>query len=338
MTGLFAGTVAIAAGGFLNGIFILPMRLVKQWKWENMWLAFGFFGLVLLPATMAVFAVPHLFAVYSAVPTLTFALTCLMGISWGVGSLLFGLGISALGMSLGYAIIMGTSAIFGSLIPALLLDRSTLISWNGLELCISLALMCSALLLCAIAGTKRDRSSSSTQYQTLTKTSFKKGLVIAILSGVLSACFNIGFATTTEISAAAEYYGANRYTSALSVWALIMGSGFIPSFVYCIYYLRRNSSLRLYACAQRNWWHTFLMGVLWMASVVIYGIGASLVGGSGATIGWPILTSMTVFTATWIGVASGEWKEARRIARLYLYPSLALLVAAVVVASMAGAH
>lgn len=338
MTILIAGIAAIVAGGLFNGIFILPMRLVKEWEWENMWLAFGLFGLVLLPTGLAFLAVPHLVEVYSTVPTLKLVVTCGMGISWGVGSLLFGLGVSALGMSLGYAIIMGTSAIFGTLVPALLLGRSSVLSWNSLVLATSLVLICVALSFCAIAGIKRDRTTSSTQYQTLTKTTFRKGLVIAILSGVLSACFNIGFAATTVILATAEYFGASKYASALSVWALIMGSGFIPSLFYCLYRLIRNRSWSLYTRAPRNWWHTFLMGALWIAGVVIYGIGASLVGSRGATIGWPILTSMTVFSATWVGVASGEWNGAQRIARRYLYPSLALFVAAVVVASMAGGH
>lgn len=335
---LFIGIATIVTGGLLNGIFIFPIRFIKQWEWENMWLAFGFFGLFLLPTTIAFFAVPHLLAVYSAVPALKLALTCSMGISWGIGSLLFGLGVSALGMSLGYAIIMGTSALFGTLVPALLLSRATLLSWNNLKLAGSLALVCIALSLCAIAGLKRDRAASSAQYQTLTKTTFRKGLILSILSGILSACFNIGFATTTAISASAQHYGASRTSSTLSIWALIMSSGFIPSFFYCLYCLRRNHSLRLYTCAPQNWCHAFLMGALWIASVIIYGVGASLVGGSGAAIGWPILTSITIFTATLIGVANGEWNGARHIARRYLYPSLALLIAAVTVASMAGAH
>jgi L-rhamnose-H+ transport protein len=316
------------------------MKLVRLWRWENMWLAFGFFGLFLLPLSFALIALPQLFSVYAAVPTFHLIVAAGLGISWGLGSLLFGMGISALGMSLGYSIIMGTSAICGTVVPALLLDSSTFFTRRGLVLLSSLLLIAVALVLCTLAGRNRDRSvaKSAANYQILATTTFRRGLAIAILAGVLSACFNIGFAMTAVISRTAERFGASKLASSFSVLAFIMAAGFIPSFLYCLYCFRKNRSTSLFRVAPANWWHTFLMGFLWITGVALYGAGASYIGKAGAAVGWPILTSMTILTANCIGIVSGEWKRAGHAAMLHLYPGLTLLIAAVILASMAGAH
>lgn len=340
MKTLTVGVASTVISGILNGAFTLPMKLVRRWQWENMWLGFGFFGLFLLPLSLALVAVPRLFSIYTAVPTLNLIVAAGLGISWGVGSLLFGMGVSALGMSLGYSIIMGTSAICGTVIPALLLDTSTFLTRRGLVLLASLLLIAVALVLCTVAGRKRERhvGDSAANYQTLTTATFRRGLVIAILAGVLSACFNIGFAMTAVISITAERFGASKLASAFSVLAFIMVAGFIPSLIYCLYCFRKNRSSSLFRSAHKNWSYTFLMGALWIAGVALYGTGASYIGKAGATVGWPILTSMTILTANCIGIGCGEWRTAGRAATLHLYPGLILLVGAVILASMAGAH
>jgi L-rhamnose-H+ transport protein len=340
MTTLTSGIAFIVLGGVLNGSFMLPMKFVRHWRWENTWLAFGLFGLVIVPLSLAHILLPQIFSVYAAVPIANLIIAAGLGISWGVGSLLFGMGISALGMSLGYSIIMGTSAICGTVIPALLLDTSTFFTRRGLVLVSTLLLIALALVLCTLAGRSRDRHAgeSAANYQILATTTFRKGLAIAILSGVLSACFNIGFAMTAVISSTAERFGASELASSFSVLAFIMAAGFIPSFLYCLYCFRKNRSASLFKVAHNNWFYMFLMGVLWIAGVALYGAGASRIGRAGATVGWPILTSMTIFTANWIGIGSGEWKRAGNTAMLRLYPGLTLLIVAVILASMAGAR
>jgi L-rhamnose-H+ transport protein len=334
---LTGGILTTVAGGILNGTFILPMKAVKKWRWENMWLGFGLFGLLLLPLLTAAATVPHLLSVYSAVSGLTLLSAAGLGVCWGVGSLLFGLGISALGLSLGYAIIMGTTAIFGTLIPAIALDPYIFNTNRGWQLLASLALILAGLVFCALAGMKRDKLGSS--HQMLTGTGFGKGLTISLLAGILSACFNIGFALTADISRTAEQLGASKSMSAFAVWVLIMGAGFLPSLVYCLYLARRNRSFSLYRFAHRNWLIVFLMGLLWVLSVALYGIGATNIGPQGASIGWPILMSSTILTANGVGIWSGEWRGiGTAVVTRYLYVGLALLLAAVILAGLGGVH
>jgi L-rhamnose-H+ transport protein len=334
---LTLGVVAIIGGGVLNGGFTFPMKFVKNWRWENMWLGFGFFGLLVLPTLVALITIPQLGSVYASAAPSALGAAAALGICWGIGSLLFGLSVSALGMSLGYSIIMATTTICGTLVPAILLNASMFETHRAAVLLASLALILGALILCAIAGRRREMmKGAGAAYQTLTRTRFRKGLLLAVLAGLLSACFNIGFAVTRSISASAERFGAPRTMSTFSVWALIMNAGFLPSLAYCLYLIRRNGSLPKFRADRQNVLYVLIMGVLWILGVALYGAGATFLGDRGATVGWPILMSVTILTANGIGLLSGEWKGVGPDILRRLYAGLTLLLAAVVLAGMAG--
>jgi L-rhamnose-H+ transport protein len=339
MSDLSLGVFAILTSGILNGAFTFPMKLVKKWRWENIWLLFGLFGLVLFPLGFALALVPHLGGAYRDAPPGAVASAALLGLAWGVGSLLFGLAVSALGMSLGYSIIMGTTTVFGALVPAIVLHAGMLATARGGRLLGGLAAVVFGLILCAIAGRRREAAqnlSGGSGHQILTRTGFRRGLLMSVLSGVLSACFNIGFAFTAGISQAAERKGASGPDATFAIWAVIMGAGFIPSLLYCMLGFRRNASFGLFRLAPVNWLWAVVMGALWIFGVKLYGDGAVRIGALGATIGWPVLMSSTIITANAIGYASGEWNNTSTRIRLYLFAGLAALVAAVILAGSAG--
>jgi L-rhamnose-H+ transport protein len=331
-----AGILTVFLGGVLNGIFTYPMKLVKGWEWENIWSLFGILGLVVLPWMAAWTLAGDLAGIYGMVPVSTLLSVSALGLAWGIGSVLFGLGISALGLSLGYSIVMGTTAVFGTLIPALWLEPDIFATERGVKLACSLVLVIAGLLLNAVAGKKRDRLADSADFHILRKTSFGRGLGICLLSGVLSACFNIGFAVTTDLTAAAQRAGAGALGASFTVWAPIMGAGFLPNLVYCSYLFRRNGSFGLMRSHRRNWAHAAVMACLWILSVGFYSEGSHLMGSRGATVGWPILVSSSVLGANALGLFTAEWKEMGWSVRGYLYAGLAVLLAAVFLAGSAG--
>ena len=337
MDTFFYGVVAVLASGVLQGGFTLPMKLVKVWQWENVWFLFGLFGLLILPTLTAFLTVPRLLEVYQSAPPSAIGLALGLGLGWGFGSLFFGLGISALGLSLGYAIILGTTAVFGTLIPALALSPEIFGTPRGSKLLASLALIVLGLSLCAIAGSKRDTAGSDApRFRILIRTHFKKGLLICLLSGVLSACFNIGFALTAEISKTAERLGASPTDATFAIWALILGAGFLPSAGYTFYLMKKNRSFKLFRTKHINWSYAFLMGVLWVVAVKLYGTGAVHIGESGATIGWPIVMGATIISANLFGILFAEWRGLDRTTMAFLYSGLAILLAAVLLAGSAG--
>lgn len=333
------GIITLVVGGVLNGTFAFPMKRVVGWQWENIWFLFGVFGLLLFPWLAAWLWAGNLLAIYSlaALPTLVAVL--LLGVAWGIGSVLFGRGIAALGVSLGFSIVMGATAVFGTLVPALSLEPGIFSTGRGLKLAGSLILIAGGLALCAIAGRKRDRQrsceSECADFQILSRTAFQKGIAICLLSGVLSACFNIGFATTAGITRAAERVGAPPLGGSFAVWALIMSGGFLPNLAYCAHLFRRNRSVRLLGSGGWNWLWAILMSTLWIMALAFYSAGAQQAGSLGATVGWPIMVASSIVGANVLGLLTGEWRGAKRDVTGCLYGGLATLLAAVVVAGSA---
>jgi hypothetical protein len=118
-TNLLAGFLLVLVAGLLQGTFILPMTLVRKWSWEHTWATFSLLGMFVFNWIITLLLVPNIFVVYSSSPRRDLALLALFGMGWGVGAILFGLGMDRLGMALGYPVIMGLIASLGSLIPLL---------------------------------------------------------------------------------------------------------------------------------------------------------------------------------------------------------------------------
>jgi L-rhamnose-H+ transport protein len=338
MDTLLLGTLTISAAGLLNGTFVFPMKLVKGWNWENIWLLFAVFGLILLPAAVAFTTVDGLIQIYRSVPASSVFTALLLGFGWGVGSLLFGLGVAALGFSLGYVVVMGTTAVIGTIIPALLVNPAAFDSERGLRLLGSLLLIVLGLFLCSIAGRRREQNEErhTESYRVLTQTTFYRGIAICLGSGVLSACFNIGFALTKGIQEAAQTVGATPGNASFSVWVLIMAAGSVPSVIYCVIILSKKKSYRLFSTDGRNWLYGAAMALLWFLTLRLYGLGAHYVGDQGATIGWPVMTASAIIGANALGLIGGEWRAVPKAVRSYLYTGLGILILAVALAGSAG--
>src|ERR1700733_8055357 len=116
---ILVGFLLVLLAAFLQGTFVLPMTMVKGWSWEHTWATFSLLGMFVFNWIIIVLLVPNIFAVYAAAPGHDLAVLALFGTGWGLGAVLFGLGMERLGMALGYPIIMGLIAGLGALIPLL---------------------------------------------------------------------------------------------------------------------------------------------------------------------------------------------------------------------------
>src|SRR5437868_15402293 len=125
------GIAWVLAGGILNGTYVLPMKRMAAWSWQNTWMAYSLIAMVIFPWVLAVSTVPHLGDVYGSASWRVLMRVSLFGLAWGVGSTLFGLGVSRVGMALGYALIVGIIASFGSLLPLVLLRPERLLTRQG---------------------------------------------------------------------------------------------------------------------------------------------------------------------------------------------------------------
>ncbi len=336
-----SGALLAVVGGLLNGSFAVPMKLTSNWPWANIWLVYSVVGLLIIPVGFALWTVPNLVATYRGSSAEVLTLTVLFGLGWGMGSVLFGLGINLLGIALGFAIILGLTAALGALIPLLVLTPQYLGTGRGTSVLIGLAMVLGGIVLCARAGGLKNeaRDHRPAAVSALTgadqRSKYRIGLLICIASGVLSSMLNLALAFGAPIAAAAVQAGATASQAQNAVWALAVSMGSLVNIGYTLFLLCRDQGWRAYGAAGsgRNWVAAAAMGVLWMLGIVVYGAGASALGDLGAVIGWPLFMATVIITGNGWGFVTGEWKHARPAAVAYNLGGVLVLVAAIMLIS-----
>jgi len=229
MSSTSCGIATLIIAGVTNASFTMPMKYARKWAWENTWLAWTVFALVILPFAAALLTIPNLWMVYrSTTPTIILEV-CAFGAGWGVAQVFFGIAVEMIGITLAFSIVLGTSAGVGSLIPMVSLQRENLNSTARYAVLGSIALVLLGVMLCAAAGRIREGSSAqSTSSQKRTS----QGLLLAILCGLFASFMNFGVAFGTPLVEVAHSFGANRLSAINAIWLPLMVAGAVPNVVY----------------------------------------------------------------------------------------------------------
>jgi L-rhamnose-H+ transport protein len=330
------GIAVVTLAGILNGSFAAPMKLMSGWRWENSWSIFALSGLIIFPWIINFATVPNVASVYAGASPSTLIKVVLFGLLWGVGATLFGLGISRVGMALGFAVILGITASFGSLLPLAILHPEQLVAKRGLALIAGTAVMVLGLVLLALAGRIREHDLGTSNG---VRSGFTIGLVICILSGIFSSMMNFSFVFGDELRLRALQAGASNAMAANPIWALTVTGGFVANFLYCVYLLNKNRTWSVFREGNPSvyWPLGIAMGLLWFGGTVFYGTGAASLGSLGAIVGWPIFMTIDIIAGLFWGAVSGEWKGASRRALVYNWMGVAVLLVAIALISAGNA-
>lgn len=304
-----------AVGGFAAGSFYIPFKKVRTWAWETYWLVNGFVAWIIVPWIVAFLTVPDLLAVMKSVPVDTAFWCYFFGILWGVGGLTFGLSMRYLGMSLGYAMALGYCAAFGTVIPpiyfgtfvALLGSTSGLVTLGGVLVCLL------GIAVCGKAGIEKERELSDEQKRaSIAEFDFKKGLWVALVCGIMSACFAFGIAAGKPIAEHAIARGTATLFSNGPIFIFIMLGGFTTNVVWCVILNIRNKTGGDYLSGKggslaANYFFSALAGVIWYFQFMFYGMGTTKMGAYDFS-SWSIhMAFIIVFSNIW-GLWFREWK------------------------------
>ena len=203
------GLLIIAVGSMGQSSSYVPINKIKEWTWENFWLTQGLFAWLIFPFLGALVSIsfPEMIEVYRVNSTATFQ-TLGFGALWGIGGLTFGLSMRYLGVALGQSVALGTTAALGTLIPAML--TGDLFTPKGLVLLLAVAITLVGITLVGFAGSLRSKNMTDEEKRKAIKDfALKKGLLIALLSGIMSACFNLGLNAGLPIREAVVSGGAS---------------------------------------------------------------------------------------------------------------------------------
>jgi L-rhamnose-H+ transport protein len=206
------GLALVLGAGACQGSFMLPTKWIRGWAWENYWLVFATTAYLACPWILAALTIPRLFDVYAGAGLRSLLAVAVYGTGWGFGALTFGLAVEALGLALGFAVILGVAATAGTVVPLLVEPPHGFSFLQGVLTSASLGVMVAGVAVCSLSGRWKEGQGEK---------SYRRGLVIAIASGLLSACGNLGFAFGSEITRRAEQLGVPETLAPNALWTLL---------------------------------------------------------------------------------------------------------------------
>jgi len=313
------GLIIIAVGAMGQSSSYVPIKKVKTWAWESFWLIQGIFAWLVFPYLGALLAVPE---GHSLVEVLSSgegaAFTALFyGALWGIGGLTFGLSMRYLGVALGQSIALGTCSAFGTLIPAFM-SGTDLFTGKGLVLLAGVSIAIAGIAVIGFAGSLRSKNMTNEQKKAAVKDfALGKGLLVALLAGVMSACFSLGLEAAEPIKLAAIQMGSQPLFAGLPAILMITAGGFITNAVYCIFQNIKNKTGKDYFGVPagvfiNNILFCALAGILWYSQFFGLAMGKSYFVDESVMMAfsWSILMSLNVtFSNVW-GIVLKEWKGA----------------------------
>jgi L-rhamnose-H+ transport protein len=323
---VWGGLALTVLSGICSGNSMLPMKFARRWQWENTWLVFSLFSLLILPWALAFLLAGNLRSLYCSLLPGQLLLPLILGIAWGVAQVLFGLSIARLGQALSFAIVISLGSLGGTLVPLIFKNRAVFGTSNGALILSGLAVMLAGIVLSARAGGQREQG-----VKRESGGGYAMALALAVLCGLLAPMINYSFVFGQEIAARAVQLGVSPIRAAYTVWPVTLAGGLLPNLAYCLYLLSKKKTWNVF----RGPWlpdagFAVLMAVLWMGAVAIYGVASVCLGVLGTSVGWGLIQILSIMSANIGGLLAGEWAAAPGSARRTLYAGLALLTVATV--------
>lgn len=334
------GTGLHALGGISASSCYVPFQKVRNWSWESYWLVQAFFAWLIMPFVIGILTIPDLMKVLNESPSSVKWAAFLLGAAYGFGGMSFGFAIKYIGYSLTYTIAIGISAVLGTIVPLML--HGTLIEQflkpGGMILLMGMVVAVAGVAGCGWAGYRKENdlyrlegSKGGVRFQ------MNRGLMLAIIAGVLSAVFGISLEVGQPISDIAASHGAGHYegnakiilstTGCMAtnlIWFVVLGirQGTLRELTFSSG-LPAGRTLMNYALA-------ILSGSLWYIQFFFYGI-AHVRMGVFQFASWVIHMSMLIFFSYLVGLLLREWKQVSGRTYAVLILALSILICAFVI-------
>lgn len=312
-------------GGFASGSFYVPFRRVTGWSWESAWIVGGIFSWLFVPLLAAALTVPGFMDIIRSTDGGTLFWTYFFGLLWGIGGLTFGLSMRYLGMSLGMSVALGYCSAFGALVPPIYyaispvagkMDIVTMFSTSGGQLILLGVLVCLiGIAICGKAGMRKEKElDEATKKAGVAEFSLRKGLIVATISGILSACFNFGIEAGKDMAGVAIERGANPLFQNNVIFVVLLWGGLTTNFIWSMVLNFRNKSFGDYRNQKspllNNYGFAALAGTTWFLQFFFYGMGESKLGNGASS--WILHMAFIILVSNAWGLLLNEWKGVSR--------------------------
>ncbi len=338
------GILIFALGGLAGAVFYLPFQKVKNWAWESYWLVYALFGLIIVPWGLAFSTAPNLTKVLSQAPLDTMGYCFICGALWGVGGLTWGLMIRYLGVGLGLAIGCGLCSATGTLIPPMIsgnlqkLYGTPAANTSLLGVLVSLA----GIVLVGLAGMSKERElPEEEKKKAVAEFDFRKGLMVAVFSGVMSAAMSFGLqggAALEKLALTVDPVTSMTWKG-MPVLVVVLLGGFVVNGGWCLYLNFKNQTVGDYFKPQTplatNLIFAAIAGAIWCSQFICFKTGEPAMGKI-AYVGWAVLMASCILFSTLLGIFLGEWKGTSGRTRVLLGIGLVLLLFSSLIAGYSG--
>jgi L-rhamnose-H+ transport protein len=278
----------------------------------------GVFAWLGTPWIFAFSTTPDLPGVIFGAPAPAIGLTFLFGLLWGVGAVTFGLSMRYLGMALGMSVVLGFCALFGTLVPPIAKGEfgEILATTGGRVVLLGVGVCALGIVASGYAGVRKEREMpagvSADDKSGDDEFSLGKGLVVAFVSGLMSACFAFGLQTGGAIALRAVEAGANPLFQNNSVLCVILAGGFLTNTLWCLFLNARNRTFGSYRSASKRQTAGILFlcalaGVVWYFQFFFYGMGATKMGEYEFS-SWSLHMAFIIICGNLWGLGFREWK------------------------------
>lgn len=328
-------------GGFASGSFYIPYKKVKGWSWESYWIIGGLFSWLIVPFIAAWLTVPGFMDIIANTPITTLFWTYILGVLWGIGGLTFGLSMRYLGMSLGMAVALGFCSAFGALIPPVYREFfggdsnfSDMLQTNrGLFILLGVAVCLAGIAICGKAGMYKEKDlPAEKQQESIKEFDLKKGLIVAIISGILSACMSFAIAAGSSMGDAAVQNNANPLFKNNVIFIVIMLGGLTTNFIWCMILNARNRSFGDYTNKKTplagNYFFAAIAGTTWFLQFFFYGMGESKLDNDASS--WILHMAFIILVSSMWGFTLKEWKGVSRKTYTTILLGIATIILSVV--------
>jgi len=323
--GIVLGIIFHFIGGFASGSFYVPFRRVRGWSWESAWIVGGVFSWLIVPFVAASLTVPGFMDIIRSAEGSTLLWTYFFGLLWGIGGLTFGLSMRYLGMSLGMSVALGYCSAFGALVPSVYYALNPtagktgiwemIASPGGPLILVGVAVCLAGIGICGRAGMMKEKElDEATKKEGVAEFNLTKGLAVATVSGILSACFNFGIEAGKDMAAVAVGYGANPLFQNNVIFVVLLWGGLTTNFIWSMVLNFRNKSFGDYSNRKsallQNYGWAALAGTTWFMQFFFYGMGESKLGNGASS--WILHMAFIILISSAWGLFLKEWKGVSR--------------------------
>lgn len=336
------GILYHSLGGFASGSFYMPFNKVKKWAWESYWIVGGLFSWLIVPPIAAYLTAPGFVDIIKATSSNVLNFTYLMGLLWGIGGLTYGLGVRYLGMSLGNSVTLGFCAAFGAIVPSVYYNINPVegkISFTDMMATPGGQLVLLGVLVCivgiAISGKagmmKENEISEEESKKSVAEFSLVKGLIIAVISGILSSFMNFGIESGKPMADAAFQAGYNPLFVNNVSYVIIMWGGLTTNLIWTAILSLKNKTYGDFVDKSspiaKNVMFSALAGTMWFLQFFFYGMGESKLGNGASS--WILHMSTIILTANMWGIYRREWKGVSKKTKLTITIGITVIILSV---------